>query len=82
MKPLAALYVCVGETIIPCEYGIPVSASNYSGNPDLAHTGFRVTIPAQLLVGENVIEFILVDANGTSRFEPVSYTVSTQKVLN
>jgi len=76
LQPLSALYLQVGEHVIPCNYGLErVSVSDYFGNENLRNTGFTVTFPAAY-VEENAtgtIAFIPVSADGAYRYEPIEF---------
>lgn len=78
-RPLSALYLQIGERIIPCSYGLErTSVSDHFGNTDLTNTGFTVTFPASYL-RENpstAIQFIGVSADGTYRYEPVLFRMA------
>lgn len=79
-KPLSALYVKAGGMILKCDYGAPRGdIVSYFNNQDFLNTGFSVKIPKEFLLTQNVaeIQFIEISADGTYRFEPVSYTIQS-----
>ncbi len=78
LKPLSALYLQVGDCVIRCNYGIErPSVSNHFNNLDLKNTGFNVTFPVSYLQeGTNTLQFVQISADGSSRYEPVSYELS------
>ena len=79
-QPLSALYLQVGERVIQCGYGIErTSVSDHYQDDNLKNTGFSVTFPAFYL-REGAVDqllFIQVGTDGTYRYEPVRYSVST-----
>lgn len=75
-QPLSALYLQIGDQVIQCNYGIErISVSDHYQDDNLKNTGFSVTFPAFYLREGDVdrLAFIQVGADGTYRYEPVSY---------
>lgn len=75
-KPLKELYLQIGDINIKCNYGIErTSVSSHFKNENLKNTGFSVTFPASYLQNGqiNELRFIQVGADGTYRYEPITY---------
>lgn len=75
--PLSKLYLIIGEHTLECKYGIErTSVSDYFQNPNLVMTGFTVSFPKKYLDEVDAVEFIQVGADGSYRFETVTYRLS------
>lgn len=72
--PLSALYVKLGDKIIQCDYGIPKTGPvTVYENENLLYTGYNVSFPTDYLNNIEVVEFIQVANDGSSRFETVKF---------
>jgi hypothetical protein len=77
VSKLNSIYVKVGNKFIPCNYGYEKQGvARTFNNPNLAYTGFDVSIPVEILNGVDEISFIQISADGTALYEPVNYKVN------
>lgn len=75
-EPLSALYVCIGDHVVSCNYGVDrKDVAEYYSSDRLRYVGFSVLIPHELLEddGNTELKFLMVSSDAGSVYEPVLY---------
>lgn len=77
-QPLSGLYLKVGNYVLECSYGIKrPSIAEYFKNQNYENVGFQVSFPSGYLAenGSTTLQFIQISADGTYRYQPISYEI-------
>ncbi len=75
---LDSLYICIGDQIIECEYGIDRNdVAEHFHDEDLRYVGFTVSVPSNLFTEDEAVpvSFLMVGTGGEYVYSSCEYTV-------